>query len=97
MLSTLAIFLYRYEEYIIRKNYIIQVNTACDKTSEFCFTEDDSIFYKKVTIRAKDAPSCLQEHNCSNFSCDSLISDCRIEYCSNNTKAESETCSNLNN
>lgn len=90
---------YRYEQYIIKKNFTLEVNTVCDPSTEKCFQMDcdatspdcDTSTYKKVSILAHDAPKCLEEHNCESFSC-AGISSCSITDCSTETFVDGEVC-----
>ncbi|MCX6755113.1 MAG: hypothetical protein NT068_01040 [Candidatus Nomurabacteria bacterium] len=96
----LVIFSYRYYQYIIQKNYILEVNTICNSEIENCFDSSDLSFgqnpYKKVRVLDKYAPKCLEEHNCDSFYCPvSLGKDkCEITYCSDETKVDGEGCTN---
>ena len=93
-----------FRRYHIIKNYSLNVFTSCDVEKHNCFqvasgTVDLLPFqvgqYAKVEIIATYAPVCLDEHTCSDFSCDGIIdSACRITYCSEDTKEEGEICSN---
>lgn len=88
---------YRYYQYMVKKNFILEVNVACDPNTENCFKADcsgdgcDTSTYKKVTISAHDAPKCLEEHNCDTFTCTG-ISSCTMTYCSKDTLADGEVC-----
>jgi len=90
---------YRYQQYILNKNFTIEVNTSCDPNTEKCFKADcdatspdcDTATYKKVEILARNAPKCLEEHTCDSFSCDSIAS-CSITYCSTDTLSDGEIC-----
>lgn len=90
---------FRYYQYVIERNFTVLANISCDPTSEVCFVSDcspedvgcDLTPYKKVSIRASDAPKCIEEHNCEAFSCDG-ISTCMITYCNDSTIEEGEVC-----
>ena len=94
---------YRYYQYVYMRNFILDVNVACDPVKESCFTADcnasdpscDTTTYKKVEILAHNAPKCLEEHSCQNFSCDS-INSCKISTCSTDSLADGEKCANAN-
>ena len=95
---------YRYYQYIIQKNFILEVNTICNPQIENCFDAiDDLSFgqnpYEKVSVLAKYAPKCLEEHNCEGFSCQAGLDTnfCLITYCSDETKVDGEECTNQNN
>lgn len=101
VLILLVVVGYRYEQYVISRNFIIQVNTSCDPAKENCFISDcspeDDLScpdgpYKKVEILSADAPRCLQEHQCTEFTCDG-IRDCKITYCAADILEDGESCS----
>jgi hypothetical protein len=91
---------YRYYQYILEKNFILEIDTVCDSNTEKCFSPStDMSFldapYKKVKIIASLAPKCLEEHNCETFYCPTGMEDtnkCQITYCSNETKIDGEEC-----
>lgn len=102
LLMTLVVIFYRYQQYVIKEKFILKVNTACNSINESCFvadcsseddTECDVVPYKKVDILNAYAPKCLQEHSCSEFSCESSESECSITYCSSDTVEFGEKCS----
>src|ERR1035437_1576702 len=90
---------YRYKEYVRDKNFTLEVNTVCDINNEKCFVSDcsaddsecDTTPYKKVEILANQAPKCLEEHNCSSFSCESR-KKCSVTYCNVNSIENGEKC-----
>ena len=95
---------YRYKEYVLDKNFILEVNTLCDQNSGNCFTSSSSDLnfgqnpYKKIKILASYAPKCLEEHSCESFICPAnKNSECEITYCSNDTKTDGEECLYQNN
>lgn len=88
----------RYDQYVIQRNFILDVNTSCDPTTESCFVWDcdpktdeecDQTPYKKVEILEREAPKCLEEHECENFTCEGKDS-CTVTYCSEDTIVEEE-------
>jgi hypothetical protein len=91
---------YRYYQYMIKKNFILEMNTICDVKTEKCFSPSPDLGfldtpYKKVSIIANLAPRCLEEHNCESFSCSNISDDpniCAITYCSDDTKDSGEEC-----
>ena len=87
----IAIIVYRYDQYIIKKNYLLDVAVACDPAIENCFSAEDAEPYKKVQMLASEAPICLQEHSCEDFKCTAGTS-CVITLCSADTLAEGESC-----
>jgi hypothetical protein len=93
---------HNFERYYIAKNYPLHVFINCDTAKHSCFVADpataDPTFqaspYAKVLINAAHAPSCLEEHDCSNFSCNGIIGACEVMYCSKDSLEDGETCSN---
>ena len=91
---------FRYYEYVVNRNFIINVYTACNPSTEQCFVSDcspeDDLScpngpYKKIEIRDADAPQCLEEHTCTNFICGDIAS-CTATYCSEENLEEGESC-----
>lgn len=91
----------RYNDYEMRRNFFLDVNTSCDAGSQNCFVSDCSPDsdpgcppgpYEKIHISAKDAPGCLEEHACTDFSCGSIES-CSVTYCSDDALEDGESCS----
>ena len=82
---------YRYLEYTQEKNFIVFAQLPCNSLIENCFVVEDSATFKKVSVSAKDAPHCVYEGDCENFSCDSM-SECQITYCSNEILLDGESC-----
>ncbi len=96
-ISFLIIVGYRYKQYIIDKNFIIETISSCDKNTENCFNPSEEISdvpYKKIRIVAKFTPNCLEEHTCEVFSCSMVKGFCEVTYCSKDTVAEGESCVN---
>lgn len=91
---------YRFHQYMVERNFVIEVNTTCDSKVENCFSASEDLSfgqnpYKKVKIIAHYAPKCLEEHNCESFTCPNDVgnsSECEITYCSNDTKVDGEEC-----
>ena len=89
----------RFDQYYLKKNFLLKVNTGCNPASEQCFVSDcsaadpecDQSPYKKIEILAAQAPACLEEHQCQTFSCGGL-SQCQVTYCSTGTMEEGERC-----
>jgi hypothetical protein len=98
-LIVLVIVGYRYQQYVINRNFTLLVNTVCDSQTEKCFVMDcvegeegcDKTPYKKVELVAKDAPQCLEEHTCTSFSCGKL-ENCTVSYCTEDTLEDGEVC-----
>lgn len=92
---------YRYFDYVIAEKFLLAVNAPCDPASERCFVYDcspeddpecDGTPYKKVEIRAHDAPACLLEHACESFACSGREESCSVSYCEAETMEEWEIC-----
>lgn len=98
-LSLFVVMVYRYYDYVFDKNFVLMMNTKCDPSRELCFSTDDPSLdfdkgpYKKIEILAKDAPACLEEHTCENFSC-AGIKSCTETFCSSQNITEGEKCVN---
>ncbi len=90
---------FRYEEYAVRKNFILYSYASCDPASASCFQTDcdpsdemcDTTPYLKVSLPAAAADHCLLEQDCESFSCDG-ITGCDISYCSESTLEVGEIC-----
>lgn len=102
VLSLLCVIGYRYYDYIYKQNFLLDVNASCDPVKENCFVADcepgpdcDQTPYKKVEILAHNAPKCLEEHTCENFSCDG-IGSCNVTYCLADTLSDGEKCLGTN-
>lgn len=98
-----AVVAYRYYDYVVERNFTLDVYTNCDPTAHSCFNLTDPSLgygfedgpYEKVNITAKYAPACLEEHTCSSFSCAGISeSKCSITYCSADTLSDGEACTN---
>ena len=92
---------YRYKQYVIDKDFILDVNVECNPSVEKCFVVDcdssdpacDSAPYKKVEIKYVYALLCLEEHDCQDFSCMGIENNyCVIKYCSDSTLSGGEKC-----
>lgn len=91
----------RYKQYVLDRNFVLEVATACGATEPgdcfiaICESEDpsdcDTTLYKKVNIIARDAPKCLEEHTCADFSCNGIAS-CNITYCNDDSIEDGEEC-----
>ncbi len=89
-----------YYRYVVERNFVIQVNTACNPSAEQCFISDCSPAddlscpvgpYKKIDILDAGAPPCLEEHSCSDFTCGGIAS-CNETYCSSENLGDGESC-----
>ena len=98
----LVVVWYRFENYIGDNNFYLYVSTSCNPEIESCFVVDcsedeegcDTTPYKRVEILKSEAPACLEEHSCEDFSCD-VDSDCTITTCSEENTEEWEVCSEI--
>jgi hypothetical protein len=95
----LVVAFYRYDQYIIARNFVVVADIACDPSAESCFVADcstqddpdcDTTPYKKVTILAAEAPICLEEHSCEGFVCTSA--SCTVSQCSEDELEDGEAC-----
>jgi hypothetical protein len=96
----LCVIIFRYYDYVIQRNFVMDVNAPCDTSTEQCFAVDCSPAekpdcpdgpYKKIKIKNADAPRCLENHQCKFFSCGDIVS-CTTTYCSSNSLTEGESC-----
>lgn len=99
--AVLAVVGFRYHQYVIERNFVLAVNAPCNPETESCFAwacdpeedeECDLTPYKKVEIIANEAPQCLEEHACEEFSCDPESETCSVTYCEDETIEEWEMC-----
>lgn len=87
--------------YYAFKNYELYTYVACDPVIQSCFTADPEFTgfsfhdwpYAKVSISARKAPYCLDEHKCIDFTCEGLGDSCSVLYCSDETIEPGEVCS----
>lgn len=95
---------HNFERYHVASDYPLHVFTNCDSTKNSCFGADPDIgdptfqsgTYEKVEMIASGAPHCLDEHTCTDFTCDG-IADCQITYCSEETIEDGESCTTNQN
>lgn len=99
-LGIVAVIGYRFDQYQLRHNYLVDANVPCNPATEKCFASDcspkddlscDTSPYKKVEIRASAAPACMEEHTCSTFEC-APGTDCSVTYCSADALDSGEKC-----
>ena len=99
-LIIIAVIGFRYYEYVLRGDFMMNVYAPCDPSVEKCFVSDCSPAddlscpigpYKKVEVREGDAPRCLEEHQCASFTCAGIAS-CTATYCSDATLEDGESC-----
>jgi hypothetical protein len=94
------IFGHNLKKYYLDKNYLDEAITACNPLQHSCFEADPNNpnpdlqvpIYEKVEVEAANAPACLDEHSCKEFTCTGT--SCRITYCSAESKEAGEVCSN---
>jgi hypothetical protein len=97
----LIVVVHSYLRYYAARDYQLHVFSVCDPSLHSCFVDDpskaDPTFqtgpYDKILIDAAHAPSCLDEHTCQNFSCDSVGGSCSVQYCSLDALEAGESCS----
>ncbi len=96
----ISIVLFRYYEYVTRKDFLVYTYVSCNPEVEACFVptcspEEDPLCdlspYKKITIPAYNAAACLYEHTCINFSC-TKEDECVQTYCSTEEENDDEIC-----
>lgn len=95
-----AIVIHNLKRYYLDKAYVVTVITSCDPLVHNCFQADPNNpdpnlsipVYKKVGVSAFAAPSCLDEHTCTDFSCESVDDQCTIAYCDQDSKEPGEFC-----
>jgi hypothetical protein len=102
IIAILAIIIgFRYQQYMVQRNFTLDVNVACVAGEQGCFAMDcspeesedcDTATYKKVNILASEAPQCLEEHSCEAFSCTGLA-NCSIILCDDESIEDGEMCS----
>jgi hypothetical protein len=93
----------RYADYVWAKNSMLTIYGPCDPETESCFLASEDMAwtelqlepYKKIEIKERYAPACLQEHTCETFSCNDLT-DCTETTCSEDTLEEGEFCVDKN-
>lgn len=98
LLAIVGIAGYRYEQYVLARNFLMEVQVPCDPASEACFAlacdsedeECDTTPYKKVEVLASEAPACAEEHTCEAFTCSG--DSCSETYCAEDTLEEGEQC-----
>ena len=98
VLALLTVMAGRYQGYVNDRNYVLKAAVPCDPADNSCFVStcqsgDDPGCepYAKVQVLARNAPSCLEEHACTTFSCEGRP-ECRLSYCSHDTLEAGERC-----
>jgi len=101
LLGITAIVGYRYDQYLVARNFVLTVDAPCDPSTQTCFISDcspttdlscDTTTYEKVVMNDAYAPKCLEEHSCDNFTCPAADKTCAITFCSKDALADGETC-----
>lgn len=92
----------KFKQLYLDQDFILITEVPCDPRMASCFTKECDIEtnvincngapYKKVTIRAANAPECFLEASCDSFECPLTDTTCSIEYCSDDALEEEETC-----
>jgi len=101
ILAALLVFIigFKYNDYFIGQNYLTVNAVSCDPETEECFQYDctdwcddvgslifyDGTPYKKLKIMAYDAPVCLEDMTCLDFTCADTDAPCETIYCSEET------------
>jgi len=100
--ALLVVVAYRYEGYVHLRDFTLVVNGPCDPETHNCFVSDcspdddpdcDTTPYDKVEITDNQAPACLEEHTCAEFSCPADAEDCSVTYCAADALEDGEACS----
>lgn len=96
LLVVVMIFVYRFNDYVIKKNYLVFVDVPCIVDQERCFDPDQGLSvlespYKNIQISAKNKIICLEEHSCNKFSCDDLTM-CQEKYCIHEEQGDGDLC-----
>ncbi len=96
----LGVLAFRFEEYLIARNYTLFAHVPCDASNTVCFSnicdyesdpECTEEIFSKVQISAREAPSCVVENNCDANIC-SHVSCIQLSCNSDNTE-DYEKCS----
>lgn len=91
---------YRYDQYVVQRDYLVDAAAPCDAAQQTCFVADcssqedaecDTTPYEKVELPGRLAPSCLLENSCEAFDC-STANDCSVTYCTPDGAEDGETC-----
>lgn len=101
-LFVLIVPVHNYIRYYIYRDYDLHVFSQCNPLEHNCFLADsesaDPTFqngpYIKVSLNASVAPTCLDEHTCTDFSCANIRGRCEITYCKQALLDGGETCTN---
>jgi|GEM_PF-3414311 len=100
VLAIVGIVAYRYNQYVVDKQYVVDAAAPCDSSQNSCFVADcspdgdascDTTPYEKVELPGALAPDCLLENSCEDFACNAE-NDCAITYCSPDQTEDGEAC-----
>lgn len=100
VLAILGIVGYRYNQYVLDKQYVVDAAAPCDSTQNSCFVADcspdedancDVTPYEKVELPGALVPDCLLENSCDAFTCNDE-NNCVITYCSPDNTEDGEAC-----
>jgi len=92
---------YRYDQYVLKRNFITYAAVPCSEEEGTCFVMDcspeedeecDQTPYKKIELLSSEAPKCVEEHVCESFACPADSTTCTETYCSDDTLEEGEVC-----
>jgi len=101
LLGIIIVLGHNFYRYYLEKSYIVNAVSVCDPQQHSCFEADPNVpnpdlpipVYEKIEVTAADAPACLDEHSCPNFSCVNAHGTCTITYCSTDNLEDGEACS----
>lgn len=88
---------YRFVQYRVHENYYLYGLAQCNPETESCFVaecfdaECDEVPYKKYSALASNAPDCLLENSCENFTCEGMH-ECEIILCDDTNLEDGEIC-----
>jgi len=97
---------FKFQQFFLNRDYILYVNADCNPETDSCFQMDcseaeegdcDLFTYKKLELSARNAPTCLLNRECLNYSCGEYDLNCQEVYCENATLEEGEMCVGLDN
>jgi len=102
--AVLMIIGHNFWRYYAVRDFRVHAFIQCNPKEQKCFVANPDIAdpafqsnpYAKVDMLATNAPPCLEEHTCSNFSCEHVLGACTISYCSDTSKEDGEECVGLN-
>jgi len=100
ILIILGIVWYRYDQYVVQRNFITYAAVPCSEEEGTCFVMDcspeeegcDLTPYKKVEVLASEAPKCVEEHTCEAFACPAGSTTCSETFCEDETLEDGEIC-----